>query len=429
MEVIINPNGDALDSEFDWDSSEESDWENVHTDSNEDDETDDFDVKSYESENGKNENETESDDILITTENQYKKGNKKEKNKLKKNKNVNAEQLEVKYDVNKNWKRNRKRKNKNQDRNGNFKLNARNKKFKKVKSKGNQIGKKNIRLERKKKHGQKNEKKKNQRKSKQQAKKTIVMKAKADKIHQLMESDTTLSMANLKFIGDNDEICKAIGIRLVYHFKNSKLDNIETRVNRLINDSEIDLLIRLANDKKAIDNLIKKCEKHIEKEREKKEKRNEEGNNRNKVGIDSNGMGVISQTRKGIDLRESDDSNEDNNENNENAHGMGRNGDELGNASVIGQVGGNIVHINGSGIVEDGMGFGAGFDSDLSGKRIANSGVSGNGNDNNNNNNSNLYDASIDGRIASLQKQSKEKIGQAVDNTSYINDNPSMGHH
>ena len=213
-----------------------------------------------EADNEENGNKTgNDDDVLVTTENQHKQKNKKAKNKLKKNKNVNAEQLEVKYDVNKNWNRNKRKKNKNQNRNGNFKLNAHNKKFKKVKNKGNQNGKKNIRLERKKKHGEKNEKKKNQRKSKQQAKKTIVMKIKDEKIQRLMESNTKLTMENLKFIGNNDEISKAISIRLLYHFKNSKLDNIETRVNRLIDDTETDLLIRLANDKKAIDNFIQKC--------------------------------------------------------------------------------------------------------------------------------------------------------------------------
>ena len=80
--------------------------------------------------------------------------------------------------------------------------------------------------------------------------------------------------------------------------------------------------------------------------------------------------------------------------------------------------------------VDGGMGFGAGFDSDLSGKQIVNSGDgNGNGNDNNNNNNTGKYDASITERIASLQQQSREKIGQAVENTSYINDNPGMANH
>ena len=178
--------------------------------------------------------------------------------------------MEVRYDVNKNWKRNRRNKNKNQNRNGNFKLNAKNKKFKKVKNKGCINGKKNIRLERKKKHGEKNEKKKNQRKSKQQAKMTIVKQVKDEKIRQLMDSDTILTMENLKFIGNDDEIGEAIGIRLLNHFKNSRLDDVETRVNRLINDTEIELLIKLANDKKCIDNLIKKCEQHIEKKRKNK---------------------------------------------------------------------------------------------------------------------------------------------------------------
>ena len=50
---------------------------------------------------------------------------------------MNTEQLEVRYDVNKNWKRNKnKNRNKNQNRNGNFRLNAKNRKFKKVKNKG-----------------------------------------------------------------------------------------------------------------------------------------------------------------------------------------------------------------------------------------------------------------------------------------------------
>ena len=76
-------------------------------------------------------------------------------------------------------------------------------------------------------------------------------------------------MEKLKFIGNDDEIGKAVGIRLLKHFKNSRLDNVETRVNRLINDTEVELLIKLANDKKGIDNLIKKCAPHIEKEKEK----------------------------------------------------------------------------------------------------------------------------------------------------------------
>ena len=95
----------------------------------------------------------------------------------------------------------------------------------------------------------------------------------------------------------------------------------------------------------------------------------------------------------------------------------------MGNASENGQIDGNIVYVNNN---EDGMGFGAGFDSDLSGKKIASSG---NNNNNNNNNNNSRNDALIDEQIASLQKQSREKIGDVVDNTSYINDNPSMGNH
>ena len=47
------------------------------------------------------------------------------------------------------------------------------------------------------------------------------------------------------------------------------------------------------------------------------------------MGIDKNGMGIISQTWRGINLRESDDSDNENNENDGNSHGLGRNGDEM----------------------------------------------------------------------------------------------------
>ena len=310
-------------------------------------------------------------------------------------------------------------------------MKAQNSKYKIVDKNKNKKSEKNIRLERKNQHGKKNAKKKDQRKSKQKQKKELVLKIKDEKIRKLMESDEKLTKENLKFIGDDETICAAIGIRLELYFNKSKLDNVEKRLANLIKDTSLDRMINLANDVNLIKKVIKQCEAHLQKEKEKKENQNENNNNSEKQGKERRKNeqlrhGIISGTR-GMNFSESDDGDdEDDEDDDNNNHSIGRNGNEMGNASGNGNYDLNSVNNLNSQFGRGSMDIGADFGFEINGIQGANGN---NNNNNNNNNNSNKQDATIGAQIASLQQKQKEKIGKMVDNESYINDNPSMGSH
>ena len=437
MEIVINPNAQNIASDLEWDSNSESDdWQNmaVDSDSESDSESEDDDDSIHDS---------SLNEISVTTSlsknkrNQKNNKNNKDSNK-ENNKKTKDKKPTIKYDVNRQRKGNRNRNRFNNrsniNRNGNFGMNAKNKKFKIVKGKNKSNGKRDIneRLKRKIKHNKKKKKKKKekkkeknknkeQQKQKELHKKNQVNNVKNQKIYTMMAGDEILTMENIKFIGSDERIRLAIGVRIAKYFEDAKIENIEERVGNIVNQQDINDLIDLANDqelRKLLINRIKEQdmvdgqkngdelenqnqnennqrnenteedensnsgenkEKDKEKEKEKEKIAQNENEQDEKDENNNNGIILHSHTR-GFDFNESNESNSEDHEQdsdvgNGNQNLQGRTGNEMGAASGNTFVDDENENVDGYELSMGlSMGFGAGFDSNIDHKKIVNSG-------------------------------------------------------
>ena len=239
----------------------------------------------------------------------------------------------------------------------------------------------------------------------------MVDKVKHQKIYNLMAGDEILDTNNIKFIGSDERIRLAIGIRIAKYFEQEKVEKIEERVENLVDQLSIDNLLDLANDqelrivlinKLKSEDLVTKNQKNGEIENENKQEnknnndndaskendgndekdennQNENNNNGDVNNNENQGIIVHSHTR-GFNFEESNSENDQDsdvgnkNQNNQNNQVSGRTGNEMGIAS------GNVFvddENNSNNNRNDGssMGFGAGFDSNLHEKQIRNSGM------------------------------------------------------